>query len=160
MIALEEGREASDVRARRGRPSARRPSAAVAGHIGGLDGVRAFAVLAVIVFHLWPRRVPGGFLGVDVFFVISGFLITTLLLREGNRSGRIDLIGFWIRRARRLLPALVLVVVTSIVVAWLVSRGLLVGADRQTVGALTFSSNWLEISAGSDYFDATRRPCS
>ena len=98
---------------------------------------------------------PGGFLGVDVFFVISGFLITTLLLREGNRAGRIDLIGFWIRRARRLLPALVLVVVTSIVVAWLVSRGLLVGADRQTVGALTFSSNWLEISAGSDYFDAT-----
>ena len=87
MIALEEGREASDVRARRGRPSARRPSAAVAGHIGGLDGVRAFAVLAVIAFHLWPRRVPGGFLGVDVFFVISGFLITTLLLREGNRTG-------------------------------------------------------------------------
>ena len=131
------------------------PSAAVAGRIGGLDGVRAFAVLVVIAFHLSPNRVPGGFLGVDVFFVISGFLITTLLLREGNRTGRVDLIGFWTRRARRLLPALVLVVVVSVVVAWLVSRDLLVGADRQTIGALTFSSNWLEISAGSDYFDAT-----
>jgi peptidoglycan/LPS O-acetylase OafA/YrhL len=127
----------------------------VSGHIPGLDGVRAFAVVTVLAFHIWPNRLPGGFLGVDVFFVISGFLITTLLLREGIRTGRIDLLGFWLRRARRLVPALVLVVVTSLAVAWMVSRSLLVNADRQTIGALTFSSNWLEVSAGSDYFDAT-----
>jgi peptidoglycan/LPS O-acetylase OafA/YrhL/lysophospholipase L1-like esterase len=152
---LDEGRVDDAARPARRRPPGLRPSQAVAGHIPGLDGVRAFAVLTVLVFHLWPNRLPGGFLGVDVFFVISGFLITTLLLREGTRTGRIDLPGFWLRRARRLIPALVLVVVASLVVAWLVSHDLLVGADRQTIGALTFSSNWLEVSAGSDYFHAT-----
>ncbi len=132
-----------------------RPSAAVAGHIDGLDGLRGFAVLAVIAFHLWPNRVPGGFLGVDVFFVISGFLITTLLLREHHRTGHVDLPAFWVRRARRLLPALATVVVTSVVVASAVDPDLVVGIGRQTVGALTFSSNWLEVRAGSDYFDET-----
>jgi peptidoglycan/LPS O-acetylase OafA/YrhL/lysophospholipase L1-like esterase len=131
------------------------PSEAVSGHIEGLDGVRAFAVVTVLVFHLWPNHLPGGFLGVDVFFVISGFLITTLLLREGRRDGRIDLPAFWLRRVRRLVPALVLVVATSLAAALVVSRSLLVNADRQTLGALTFSSNWLEVSAGSDYFGAT-----
>jgi peptidoglycan/LPS O-acetylase OafA/YrhL/lysophospholipase L1-like esterase len=135
-----------------GRPG---PADAVAGHIEGLDGLRAFAVLAVIAFHLWPHRLPGGFLGVDVFFVISGFLITTLLLREGDRTGRVDMIGFWRRRARRLLPALVIAVLASVLAAWMVSSDLLVDIDRQTIGALTFSSNWLEIGAGSDYFDDT-----
>jgi peptidoglycan/LPS O-acetylase OafA/YrhL len=154
MTAVEERRRSPDVDDRR-RLAALRPSAMVAGHIAGLDGIRAVAVLVVIGFHLWPNRVRGGFLGVDVFFVISGFLITTLLLREGDRTGRIDLVGFWTRRARRLLPALLVVVGVSLVAAWAVSRDLLVGADRQTLGALTFSSNWLEISAGSDYFDAT-----
>jgi peptidoglycan/LPS O-acetylase OafA/YrhL len=132
-----------------------RPSQAVSGHIGGLDGVRAFAVLAVLLFHLWPNRFPGGFLGVDVFFVISGFLITTLLLRERERDGRVDLLAFWKRRARRLLPALVTVVLISIAAAKVVSSDLLVGIERQTLGALTFSSNWLEVLAGSDYFDDT-----
>lgn len=154
-MTLDQGRADGTVRTARGRPAGVRPSAAVGGHIRGLDGVRAFAVLTVIVFHLWPNRLPGGFLGVDVFFVISGFLITTLLLREGTRAGRIDLPGFWLRRARRLLPALVVVVVASLVVAWMVSHDLLVNADRQTIGALTFSSNWLEVAAGSDYFAAT-----
>jgi peptidoglycan/LPS O-acetylase OafA/YrhL len=159
-VLTRDGRSAGDVDVLDGREEravSRRPGPAdaVAGHIEGLDGVRAFAVIAVIVFHLWPNRVPGGFLGVDVFFVISGFLITTLLLREGDRTGRVDMLGFWRRRARRLLPALVIVVLVSVVAAWLVSRDLLVGIDRQTIGALTFSSNWLEISAGADYFDDT-----
>lgn len=129
--------------------------AALAGHIDGLDGIRAFAVIAVVAFHLWPRGIPGGFLGVDVFFVVSGFLITTLLLREGNRTGRVDTVAFWRRRARRLLPALIVVVVVTLIVASMVSRDLLVGIDRQTLGALTFSSNWLEIRAGADYFDSS-----
>ncbi len=124
-----------------------------AGRIPGLDGLRALAVSAVLAFHLWPRAVPGGFLGVDVFFVISGFLITTLLLRERTSTGRNDLKGFWTRRARRLLPALVLVVVTSVAAARIVSGNLLVNIHRQVVGAVTFSTNWIEVIAGFDYFD-------
>lgn len=126
-----------------------------AGRLPGLDGLRAFAILAVLAFHLDPRWLPGGFLGVDVFFVISGFLITTLLVREHQREGRVDLRGFWTRRARRLLPALLVLVPSVILIARLVEADLLVGIRRQAVGALTFTSNWLEIGAGSDYFHST-----
>ena len=126
-----------------------------AGRLPGLDGLRAVAILAVLAFHLDPRWLPGGFLGVDVFFVISGFLITTLLVRERARTGRIDLWGFWTRRARRLLPALLVLVPSVILLARLVETDLLVGIRRQAVGALTFTSNWLEIAAGSDYFHST-----
>lgn len=76
-----------------------------------VQGVRAIAVLLVVLFHAWPAIVPGGYVGVDVFFVISGFLITRLLLREAEANGRIDFVAFYARRLRRLLPALVLVVV-------------------------------------------------
>lgn len=127
----------------------------MAGHIRGLDGLRALAIAAVLVFHLRPTALTGGFLGVDVFFVVSGFLITTLLLREMATRGRLDLPKFWVRRARRLLPALVLVVVTSVSVSLLIGEDLLVGIGRQSLGALTFSSNWIEIAAGSSYFAAT-----
>jgi len=126
-----------------------------AGRLPGLDGLRAAAIVAVLVFHLDPRWLPGGFLGVDVFFVISGFLITTLLVREHAREGRVDLRGFWVRRARRLLPALLVLVPSVILLARLVEADLLVGIRRQAVGALTFTSNWLEIAAGSDYFHST-----
>ena len=125
------------------------------GHIPGLDGLRAIAVVAVLFFHFLPATLPGGFLGVDVFFVVSGFLITTLLLREIDSRGRVDLLTFWRRRARRLLPVLVLVVITSVSVARLVGGDLLVGIGRQTLGALTFTSNWLEIAVGASYFHST-----
>ena len=92
-------------------------------HIEGLDGLRALAIAAVLVYHLNASWLPGGFLGVDVFFVVSGFLITTLLVREHHRTGRIALSQFWVRRARRLLPALVLCVVTSVLIARLVTPG-------------------------------------
>ena len=79
----------------------------------GLDGLRALAVLAVLLYHADLPFIPGGFLGVEVFFVISGYLITALLLAEWRQKGCIDLKDFWLRRARRLLPALyVLLVVT------------------------------------------------
>src|SRR5947209_9977946 len=81
-----------------------------------LDGVRAVAAAGVLVFHGRPQWLPGGFLGVDAFFVLSGFLITGLLLAEHDRYGRIDLVAFWARRARRLLPAL-LVVLVAVAVA-------------------------------------------
>src|SRR5512133_2441777 len=70
-----------------------------------IQALRAVAVLLVVVAHLWPAVLPGGFVGVDVFFAISGFLITSLLLREIDRTGRLSLSAFWARRARRILPA-------------------------------------------------------
>lgn len=124
-------------------------------HIAGLDGLRALAIAAVLVFHLNASWLPGGFLGVDVFFVVSGFLITSLLVHEHRRTGRIAFSQFWLRRARRLVPALVLCVVTSVLIARTVSGDLLVGIGRQILGALTFSTNWVEITAGSSYFDQT-----
>src|SRR5919201_690581 len=79
-------------------------------HLPSLDGLRALAVIAVLLYHADLSWIPGGFLGVDVFFVISGYLITSLLLAEWHGRGRIDFKAFWLRRARRLLPALFLTV--------------------------------------------------
>lgn len=125
------------------------------GYITGLDGVRALAVTAVIAYHLFPGVVKGGFLGVDVFFVLSGFLITTLLLREDRANNYINLKAFWQRRIRRLIPALVALILVVVPTALVINRDLLVGVRRQVLGALTFSTNWLEIAHGSSYFDQT-----
>ncbi len=123
--------------------------------LAGLDGLRAVAVLLVVVYHLFPGwLVRSGFIGVDVFFVISGFLITTLLLRERARTGRVRLRRFWTRRARRLLPALAAVVTVCASLAWLVGGDVLVGMGRQIVGAATFSYNWVSLSDGGSYFSA------
>ncbi len=136
-------------------PSPQRPSGGASDRIDGLDGIRALAIVAVLVFHLNAPWLPGGFLGVDVFFVVSGFLITTLLVREHERTGTIAFSQFWVRRARRLLPALAVCVAVSLLIARLASGDLLVHAGRQVLGALTFSTNWLEITAGTSYFDQT-----
>ncbi|WP_312677537.1 acyltransferase family protein, partial [Microbacterium sp.] len=119
----------------------------------GLDGLRAVAVLLVVLYHLFPGWfLHSGFVGVDVFFVISGFLITSLRLRERAATGRIALRAFWTRRARRLLPALALVVTVSATLAWVVGGDVLVGLGRQVLGAATFSYNWTSIGAGASYF--------
>lgn len=124
--------------------------------VAGLDGIRAIAVSLVILFHLTPGTTIGGYLGVDLFFVVSGFLITTLLVREREReretSGRVSLRGFWTRRARRLLPALAVLVLVCCTAAWVVGGDVLVGLGLQVLGAATFSSNWLFLAAGSSYF--------
>ena len=120
--------------------------------VAGLDGVRAIAVTLVILFHLTPGTTIGGYLGVDLFFVVSGYLITTLLLRERNETGRIGLGAFWSRRARRLLPALAALVLICCTAAWAVGGDVLVGLGLQVLGAATFSSNWLLLAAGSSYF--------
>ena len=78
------------------------------GYLPGLDGIRAVAIIGVLLYHADFDWIPGGFLGVDIFFVLSGFLITTLILEEFDRSGRVDFGRFYLGRARRLLPALVL----------------------------------------------------
>lgn len=84
---------------------------------GDIQGLRGIAVLLVLVFHLWPGSMPGGYVGVDVFFVISGFLITGLLRRELEETGRLSLGRFYGRRIRRLLPAATLVLLCTAVAA-------------------------------------------
>lgn len=135
--------------------AARKPSAPRAltrpPRIHGLDTLRAVAVLAVMTFHFVPGWLPGGFVGVDVFFVLSGFLITTLLVRERVQTGRVSLRRFWTRRARRLLPAMVTVVITCTAVAGMLGGDVLVGIRSQVMGALTFASNWVYIAQGTSY---------
>lgn len=121
----------------------------------GLDGIRAIAVLLVLVYHFWPQALPGGMIGVDVFFVISGYLITALLLREGAYTGKMDIVAFWVRRLRRLIPAVALLTVFIGTVALLVGGDIQVGLGRQILGAFTYSSNWLLIWADKDYFAQT-----
>lgn len=132
--------------------STKQRSAAPPARYSGLDGLRAVAVITVILFHLTPGAMPGGFLGVDIFFVLSGFLITALLIREHEKNGRIRLLDFWKRRARRLLPAIILLVLVCCSVALAVGGNVLVDLGRQVLGAATFSSNWLSIAEGSSYF--------
>lgn len=137
-----------------GKPSASAPPppAAKRFHVAGLDGLRALACLGVLFYHFLPSSAPGGFLGVDVFFVLSGFLITGLLLEERAKSGRIDLAGFWLRRIRRLIPAVTAMILVTVPVAWLISTDLLVGIGRQVAGALGFVYNWVTIADGASYF--------
>ena len=126
--------------------TARRP------RYGGLDGLRAIAVAMVLIYHLFPGTLQGGYLGVDVFFVISGFLITSLLLNEHEAHGKIRLVDFWRRRARRLLPALGLVIAVSTSLAVMVGGDILVRIGSQIAGAAFFVNNWVLIAGGSDYF--------
>ncbi|QIM16101.1 acetyltransferase [Leucobacter insecticola] len=132
-------------------PAPTSPIAAPA-RFSGLDGLRAIAVALVLVYHLFPGVLSGGFLGVDMFFVISGFLITSLLLRELQSRGKVNLIGFWRRRARRLLPALALVLLVCSSLALLINRDLLVNIGAQLLGAAFFVSNWVFIGTGANYF--------
>lgn len=119
--------------------------------IYGLDSLRAVAVLAVLVYHFLPSLLPGGFVGVDVFFVLSGFLITTLLVRERVQTGRVSLRHFWTRRVRRIIPAMVAVVVVCTAAAGVIGGDVLVGIKLQVLGALTFASNWFAIAQGTSY---------
>ena len=118
-----------------------------------LDGIRAVAVILVILFHLGYGWMPGGFVGVDVFFVLSGYLITGLLVDELARDGSIDLARFYARRVRRLLPAAVLVIAVVIVV----TLGLLDRVDQAAVGpdatfSALYSANWRFGLVEGDYF--------
>jgi peptidoglycan/LPS O-acetylase OafA/YrhL len=124
------------------------------GRIGAVDGLRAFAVSGVIAFH-FGIGVPGGFLGVDLFFVISGYVITRLLLVEWLRTGSIDWLRFWARRARRLLPAVMALLV--VVQLWLrlgALPELRTTTDAQTVAALTYVSNWYAVVTDLGYWGA------
>jgi peptidoglycan/LPS O-acetylase OafA/YrhL/lysophospholipase L1-like esterase len=125
-------------------------------YVPALDGIRALAVLAVMGFHGGVPWLRGGFLGVDTFFVLSGFLITTLLLDEWRRSQAVALGAFWARRARRLLPALVvLVVVVGGVAALFMPPGTYPDLRLDAFSALLYVANWHYVVAGSSYFGQT-----
>ena len=121
-------------------------------YMPSLDGIRALSVLAVIIYHANKMWLPGGFLGVEVFFVISGYLITLLLLAESEKNGSISLKEFWWRRARRLLPALWVVVLGVVVFAALFQREMLGTLRGDVVAALLYGFNWFQIWVGTSYF--------
>jgi peptidoglycan/LPS O-acetylase OafA/YrhL len=124
-----------------------------------LDGLRAIAVLAVIVYHGRPGWLPGGWLGVDLFFVISGFLITTLLLAEHDTWGRINLLSFWGARARRLFPALALVLAAVLLLAGRLTLPARRGAVSDDVLAtMGYIANWRFLSSDEGYFSAIAAP--
>jgi peptidoglycan/LPS O-acetylase OafA/YrhL len=120
-------------------------------YLPGLDGMRAIAVVAVMVYHANSSWLAGGFLGVEVFFVISGYLITLLLIGEHERSGTVSLRGFYARRARRLFPALftLLLGVTIYTAIW--RRDALGQLRGDVLAALTYVSNWYQIWVGQGY---------
>ena len=126
-------------------------------HLPGLDGLRAFAVIGVLAFH--DNRLSGGFLGVDLFFALSGFLITTLLIDELQRTNTIDLIGFWGRRLRRLLPAvMVLLIVVVIFFRLFADTGQWIITSNDAPWAQFYLANWHQISSGAGYWDAFAAP--
>jgi peptidoglycan/LPS O-acetylase OafA/YrhL len=127
------------------------------GYLPGLDGLRALAVAAVVIYHADLGLVPGGFLGVDVFFVISGFLITSLLLAEWESHGTLDLRRFWLRRARRLLPALVVVVLGSLAFAVLFLPDSVARLRTDAAAAFGYVTNWYLIAGDQSYFDTIDR---
>ena len=126
-------------------------------HWSSLDGVRGLAIVGVVAYHL--GGLPGGWLGVDVFFVLSGFLITTLLLDEHARTGQLRLVAFWGRRARRLLPAVLALLAVLSIYTWLGGAGIVGAQLRQpAIATLFYFANWSQIVSGHGYFTHFQAP--
>ncbi len=127
-------------------------------YLPGLDGLRALSVLAVVAYHADVKSLPGGFLGVEVFFVLSGYLITSLLLSEHHADGTVDIVAFWRRRARRLLPALAVMLAVVSAGALLFWRDAVEQLRGDLVAAMLYVSNWWQIIEDQSYFESTGRP--
>jgi len=127
-------------------------------YLPGLDGLRALAVMGVLLYHADLGWTPGGFLGVEVFFVISGYLITSLLLSEWNRRGSISFKAFWLRRARRLLPALFLVLATTLAFAVVFLPHEVAGLRSDALAAAGYVTNWYLVLSHKSYFEVIGRP--
>jgi peptidoglycan/LPS O-acetylase OafA/YrhL len=127
-------------------------------YIPAIDGLRALAVIAVMLYHLGFAWIPGGFLGVDLFFVISGYVITRLLLDSIAQSGGLDLRGFYLARIRRLLPALIFTVTTTIIAIGIWAPDAIKRLLVDTPFALTGTINWWLVAKEQDYFESIGRP--
>ena len=127
-------------------------------YIPAIDGLRAIAVMAVLFYHLGFKWIPGGFLGVDLFFVISGYVITRLLLDSIDRSGGLDLRAFYLARIRRLLPALAFMLATTAIAVGIWAPDTIKRFLIDTPFALTGSMNWWLVGHHLDYFEAIGRP--
>lgn len=127
-------------------------------YIPALDGLRTLAVVAVVLYHLNLTWAQGGLLGVTIFFVLSGYLITRLLLNEVAKTGRIDLKSFWIRRIRRLVPAVVTVVVATCALCTVFNHVMLTKMRPDILPSLLFFNNWWQIAQNVSYFNALGDP--
>ncbi len=127
-------------------------------YLPGLDGLRALAVLAVLLYHADLAWIPAGFLGVDIFLVISGFLITSLLLTERRETGRVKLKQFWLRRARRLLPALFAVLIVTFAYVAIFLPDELARLRQEVLAAIGYVTNWHLIFKDESYFESFGRP--
>ena len=127
-------------------------------YIPAIDGLRALAVIAVMFYHLGFSWIPGGFLGVDLFFVISGYVITRLLLDSIAQSGGLDLRGFYIARARRLLPALLFTVITTTIAVGIWAPDTIKRFVTDLPFSLTGTMNWWLVARHQDYFESIGRP--
>ena len=127
-------------------------------HIASIDGLRAIAVTAVVLYHLGISWIPGGFLGVDLFFVISGYVITRLILDSINQSSALDLRAFYAARLRRIYPAFIFMVVCTIIFIGVWAPEAIKRFLSDLPYALTGSINWLLVARHQDYFEAIGRP--
>ncbi len=127
-------------------------------YLPGIDGLRAIAVLAVVAYHAELSWATGGFLGVEVFFVISGYLITSILLSERRVAGKLDLKRFWIRRARRLLPALFLLIAAAVGYTLVFLPDEAASLRGDAAASLGYITNWYLIFGDQSYFETVGRP--
>jgi len=127
-------------------------------YIPAIDGLRAVAVIAVMFYHLGFTWIPGGFLGVDLFFVISGYVITRLLLDSIEQSGGLNLRGFYIARARRLLPALIFMLISTTIAIGIWAPDTVKRLLTDTPFSLTGTMNWWLVAHHQDYFESIGRP--
>ena len=123
-------------------------------YLPSIDSLRALAVLAVIIYHVDVNYLPGGFLGVDLFFVLSGYLISSLIIKEYKKTGSLNLYNFYLRRARRLLPAVYFMITVGLIVMVLFNDVLLRKSHLDALFGYIYSSNWWYIFHKLDYFDS------
>ncbi|MEO8457406.1 MAG: acyltransferase family protein [Chloroflexota bacterium] len=127
-------------------------------YIPAIDGLRALAVTAVLLYHSALGWLPGGFLGVEVFFVISGYLITSLLIADRAKHGNVSLLSFWKRRARRLLPAAFMLIIATLVYSVVFLPDEVAALRGNALAAFGYVSNWYQIFHSQSYFESLGRP--